>query len=65
METGTAREGRWGRNGDGNGRRGGRRKQVGHRGPGGERSPLVEDVSDYWDSYEEGGANEVWHLQYP
>ena len=33
METGMAREDRWGRNRDGNGEMGGRHEQGGHRGP--------------------------------
>ena len=56
-ETGTVREGRRGRNGDGNGESGGSRKQGGQRGLGSKRSPLVEDVSDYWEVYKGGGAD--------
>ena len=50
METGMAREGRWGRNRDRNGRRGGRLKRGGQLGPGSKRIPLVEDVSKYWEA---------------
>ena len=50
-ETRTARESRLGHNGIGNGKRGGRHKRGGHRGPGSKRSPLVEDVLEYWESY--------------
>ena len=54
-EMGTAREGRRGRNRDRNSGRGGRRKQGGQRGPGAKRSPLVEVVSEYWETYEGDG----------
>ena len=50
-ETVTAKEGRQGRNEDGNGGRGGRCKLGGQRGPGEKISPLVEDMSEYWESY--------------
>ena len=56
-DTGTAREGRRGRNRDGNGRRGGRRERGEQRGPGSKRSLLVEDVSEYWEVYEGDGAD--------
>ena len=46
-----------GENGDGNSERGGRRKQGGQRGQGSKRQPLVEDVSEYWESYEGEGAD--------
>ena len=35
------------------------------RGAGSKRRPLVEDVLEYWESYEGVGANYVWHLQHP
>ena len=47
METVTAKESRWGRNGTGNSESGGRREQGGQRDPGGKRRPLVEDVLEY------------------
>ena len=56
-ETGTSREGRRGRNGDGNGERRGKRKREGQWGPESKRRPLAEDFSEYWESYEGGGAN--------
>ena len=46
------REVRRGRNGTGNGERGGRREQGGQRGPETKRRPLVEDVSEYQEVYE-------------
>ena len=45
------REGRRGRNGTGNGKRGGRRERGGHQGPETKSRPLVEDVSEYQKSY--------------
>ena len=52
-----AREGWQGRNGDRNGERGGRYERGGQRGMGSKRSPLVEDVLEYWDSYEGDSAD--------
>ena len=57
METGTVREGRWGRNRDGNGKRMDRHKWGGQRGPGSKISLLVVDVLEYWESYEGQGAD--------
>ena len=51
------REFRWGGNGDGNGRRGGRRKRGGQQGPGSKMLLLAEDVSEYWESYMGDSAN--------
>ena len=48
----TEREGQWGRNREGNGGRGGSHDRRGQRWPGAKMSPLVEDVPDYWESYE-------------
>ena len=45
-----------GRNRTGNGERGVRLKQGGQQGPESKRRPLVEDVSEYWESYEGEGA---------
>ena len=56
-ETGTARAGRWGCNEGGNGESESGSKRVGKQGPGWKRSPLVEDVSEYWEVYEGGGAD--------
>ena len=56
-DTVTAKEGRRGRNRDENGKRGGRREQVGHQGTGSKSRPLVEDVFEYWESYEGGVAD--------
>ena len=56
-ETGAAREGRRGRNRDGNGERGGRRERGGQQGPESKRRPLVEDILEYWESYEGEGAD--------
>ena len=61
-ETGTSWEGRWGWKGDGNGRRVGRRERGGQWGMGSKRHPLVEDVSEYYESYEVDSANYVRHL---
>ena len=51
------REVRRGRNGDGNGGKGGRRDWGGQQGLGAKRSLLVEDVLEYWESYEGDGAD--------
>ena len=48
----TERKGQRGRNGTGNGERGGRRKRGGQRGPETKRRPLVEDMSEYRYFYE-------------
>ena len=56
-DTGTAREGWRGRNGTGNGERGGRRKQGGQCELESKRIPMVEDVSEYWESYKGEGTN--------
>ena len=34
------------------------------QGPGAKRSPLVDDVSEYWESYEGDSSDYVRHLQY-
>ena len=65
MKTGTAREVRRGRNEDGNVERGSRRERGGQWGKGSKRSLLVEDVSEYWESYKGEGADKVQHLLCP
>ena len=52
-----AREGQRGKNGDKNGKGGGRRKQRGRWGTRSKMSPLVNDVLEYWESYKGDGAD--------
>ena len=61
---GTAREGRMGQNREENSGKEGRPKWGVQQGPGAKRSPLVEDVSEYWESYEGDSSDYVRHLQY-
>ena len=56
---------RRGRNGTGNGKRGGRWERGGQQGLEAKRRPLVRNTSEYQESYEWRGADYIRHLQHP